>query len=190
MRVISGTHRSRKLKEVPSEATRETKDRVKEALFNSIQPQLYDAKVLDLFCGSGSLGIEALSRGAMHCDFIDQSHHAYDITNFNVTNLGLFRQASVVQAEALSFLQSQNTPYDVILLDPPYDADILGETVQLIATNKLLSNIGIIVALHPKNEVLSCTDCGIMEYKTKTIGITKLTYMKWGKHDESSSLSR
>lgn len=180
MRVIGGIHRSRLLTEVPSDDTRETKDRVKESIFNSIQFDLPDAIVLDLFAGSGSLGIEALSRGAKHCDFNDQSRIATKVIQANVANLQLGNNSSITSQDALAFLQRKQSAYDIILLDPPYHMDILANVIEIIATQSLLAPYGIIIALSAREHIIPLPDCGIIEYKTKKSGITKISYLKWG----------
>lgn len=180
MRVISGTFRSRVLEEVASIKTRETKDRVKESMFNSLQPYLYQATVLDLFAGSGSLGIEALSRGCEHVTFVDHFHQAITVLNNNIATLQVAKQSKVFQEDFRTFLLHNQTIYDIIILDPPYDLIVLDEIVEMIATKKLLHEDGIIVLLYGKNTVLKTENSGIIEYKKKTMGITNLSFMKWG----------
>lgn len=180
MRVIGGFHRSRKLQEVPSKSTRETKDRVKESIFNSLQFDLPEANVLDLFCGSGSLGIEALSRSASHCDFVDQSPLAIDVTRANLTSLNVSDMATVTQQDALSYISSCNQVYDIILLDPPYDLDIVSDIIEVIGSRALLAPTGKVVALSAKNHDIKRHHSNIKEYKTRNSGITKITYLKWG----------
>lgn len=180
MRVISGHFRSRKLYEVDSDTTRETKDRVKESIFNSIQPYLYDATVLDLFAGSGSLAIEALSRGATHATLVDSNFLAIQTCNKNGALLDILDRTAIHQLDATSFLQNTTDTFDIILLDPPYSEQKIDEIVAIIATNKLLRDSGIIVCLYGKNDSLLPENHGIIVYKTKRIGITNVTYMKWG----------
>jgi 16S rRNA (guanine(966)-N(2))-methyltransferase RsmD len=179
MRVIAGKHRSRKLKEVPTKQTRETKDRVKESIFNSIQEYVYDARVLDLFCGSGSLGIEALSRQAAFCDFNDFSDTAIEVTKDNLSTLNLTKHSKVTRIDALKLLDVLRDPYDIILLDPPYASNLLEQIIIQIAENNLLNEHGIIVVLYSKQKKLELQNCDIIEYKKKTIGITNISYLKW-----------
>lgn len=180
MRVIGGFHRSRILQEVPSETTRETKDRVKESIFNSIQFDLPEAMVLDLFSGSGSLGIEALSRGASHCDFVDASKLAIDVTSANISSLELTSLSTISHQDAISYLESCKKEYDIILLDPPYDLDILSTVIQVIEERKLLSPMGKVVTLSAKTHNIDLRHSAINEYKTRRSGITKITYLKRG----------
>ena len=120
MRVISGKYRSRILKQVESDGTRETKDRVKESIFNSINDLCFDATVLDLFAGSGSLGIEAISRGAKHVDFVDESIKSMDALRYNVETLELQKVVDIYHTDYNAFLENHYQKYDIILLDPQY----------------------------------------------------------------------
>ena len=103
MRVIGGTHRSRVLFEVDSEKTRETRDRVKESIFNSLHTILFDSVVLDLFAGSGSLGIEAISRGAKQVHFVDTAGLACKIVKKNVELLNIWPQSIIAKSDYLVF---------------------------------------------------------------------------------------
>lgn len=180
MRVISGVFRSRLLHEVESESTRETKDRVKESIFNSIQSHLYDANVLDLFAGSGSLGIEAISRGSSFVDFCDKEQVAMDALHQNILELQIEKNSGIHHMDFGSFLEKTYHEYDVILLDPPYKLQVLDEIIKTIARKKLLSDNGIIVCLYGKKDTINTENNGIIEYKKKTIGITNISFMKWG----------
>lgn len=178
MRVIAGIYRRRLLQEVDSNGTRETKDRVKESIFNAIQNDLYGSKVLDLFAGSGSLGIEAISRGASSCVFVDQDQLPIKTIHANVASLKI-NNSEIHKQDALAYLSNTKETFDIILLDPPYHLDILKEVTKIIETNEILSKDGRIVALYSKNDTLE-VEGKIQVTKTKTIGITKVSYLKWG----------
>lgn len=180
MRVISGIYRSRTLEEVASEDTRETKDRVKESIFNSIHTECLDALVLDLFAGSGSLGIEALSRGAKEASFVDQSSLAVRSIKSNIRQLQIQKESRVFHEDYESFLKKNYEKYDIILLDPPYKMEVIDDIVTLIARKKLLNKEGLIVCLYSKNNTVLAENNGIVEYKKKTIGITGVSFMRWG----------
>ena len=180
MRVISGHFRSRKLIEVNSDHTRETKDRVKESIFNSIQGNLYDALVLDLFAGSGSLGIEAVSRGAKDVTFVDHMQEANQVIKQNITALSIEKISEIYFGDYGSFLEETYRKFDLILLDPPYKLNVLDDVIKTIAQKKLLTEDGIIVCLYSKNNTLKPENNGIIEYKKKAIGITNVSIMKWG----------
>ena len=132
MRVVSGTARGCKLQPVPGMNTRPTTDRVKENVFNLIQEHIRGARVLDLFAGTGQLGIEALSRGAQHCDFVEHNKTAYNIVYKNA-------QAARVADRAAK------QGYDLIFLDPPYGGKILENALLQIERFDILSANGIII---------------------------------------------
>lgn len=180
MRVISGKYRSRKLVEVNSDETRETKDRVKESIFNSVNNDCIEANVLDLFAGSGSLGIEALSRGAKSASFIDMSMNAIDALRENIDALHIQSDCSIYHQKYDAFLTNAYQKYDIILLDPPYKMEIIDDIIKQIARKRILSNDGVIICLYSKVNVLLEENNGIIEYKKKTIGITNVSFMKWG----------
>ena len=134
MRVIAGTARGKNLQALPGEdVTRPTINRVKEAMFSSVQFLVPGARVLDLFAGSGQLGIEALSRGAKSCIFVDRSSDALAIVKANCKTAGVDRQSDIRQAEALPFLANIRGPFDLVLLDPPFHYDTLHEVLPALA---------------------------------------------------------
>ena len=149
MRVISGTARGRKLKELQGMDTRPTTDKVKESIFNIIQFELEGRRVLDLFGGTGQLGIEALSRGAQRCTFVDQRREAAALIRENVKLVGFEDRAKVVQGEAMSFLAACREKFDVIFLDPPYQSGLLEKCVSEICRFDILGEYGIIVCESP-----------------------------------------
>ena len=120
MRVITGTARSTPLKAPKGLETRPTLDQVKEGLFSAIQFDGPGARALDLFAGSGQLGIEALSRGAAHCTFVDKGREPIAVIRENLKKTRLEERATVVQADYSSWLKTCRQQYDLILLDPPY----------------------------------------------------------------------
>ena len=189
MRVISGIHRSRILEQVTSSTTRETKDRVKESIFNSISNHLYDSDVLDLFSGSGSLGIEALSRGSKYCVFNDYDKEAYNVTRKNIANLNLGSQSKVFNTDYKEVLNQVDKRFDVIFLDPPYKLDVYKDILEIIKDKALLQPDGIIIYLYGKEKDLEEHSDFIIT-KTKKYGITKVSYMKVNDVNENSSISR
>lgn len=146
MRVISGTARGCKLQPVPGMTTRPTTDRVKESVFNILQGVVRDAQVLDLFAGTGQLGIEALSRGAAHCDFVDQDRKALAVIRKNIQLARVEDRAQVHAGPAERFLaRCAKQCYDIILLDPPYGGKILNDTLFVLNRFDILSPSGIIL---------------------------------------------
>ena len=132
MRVISGSARGRRLKELQGMDTRPTTDKVKESLFNIIQFEIEGRSVLDLFGGTGQLGIEALSRGAERCTFVDARREAAALIRENLKATGLEKAGRVVQGDAISFLSGCRERFGVIFLDPPYQTQLLEQTLELL----------------------------------------------------------
>lgn len=145
MRVISGLRRGLKLKSPDGLITRPTTDRVKESLFNLIQFHFPAERALDLFAGSGALGIEALSRGTSYCDFVDANRGAISLVKENLFSAHFEGQAGVHLLTADAFLSKKPSPYDVIFLDPPYNQGLLNPIIQLLWEQNLLKENGILV---------------------------------------------
>ena len=147
MRIITGTAKGVVLSTLEGEATRPTGDRVKEALFSMIQFDIEGRRVLDLFAGSGQLGLEALSRGAEHCVFIDESRTAADIVLANAKKTKLFDKCRISSADFAAFLRGAagRDVFDLIFLDPPYASGYVAQALSLIAEGSLLRAGGRIV---------------------------------------------
>lgn len=154
MRVITGTARGRKLGQLQGMDTRPTTDQVKESIFNIIQFDIEGRRVLDLFGGTGQLGIEALSRGAASCTFVDQRKDAVSLIRSNLKLCQLSDRARVVQGEALSFLSTVREQYHLVFLDPPYQTDLLENAIKKIAEIDMLTENGIIICESPADKVL------------------------------------
>lgn len=143
MRVITGLARGRRLETLPGETTRPTAEKVKESLFSAIQFDVEGRRVLDLFAGSGQLGIEALSRGASGCVFVDKNTEAVKIIRQNLQHTGLAASAQVLGTDALSYLTRPGDRFDLVFLDPPYAAELLLPALNKVAP--LVNDGGIIV---------------------------------------------
>jgi 16S rRNA (guanine966-N2)-methyltransferase len=124
LRIIGGTWRGRKLRFPPSPEIRPTPDRVRETLFNWLTPRVVGARCLDLFAGSGALGLESLSRGAAHVTFVERDSAAVRELRARLSEWGA-TGAQVEQGDALRFLGGTGGPYDIVFLDPPFDSDLL-----------------------------------------------------------------
>ena len=124
MRVVTGSAKGKKLIALEGDDVRPTTDRVKEAIFDIIQFEVEGRRVLDLFAGSGQLGIEALSRGASHCIFVDKNSSAVKVIRENLSYTGLEANARVVSMDSMDFLNGRDE-FDLIFLDPPYSRKIL-----------------------------------------------------------------
>lgn len=147
MRVISGTARSLKLKTLEGKDTRPTTDRIKETLFNMIQQDIGDCRFLDLFAGSGAIGIEALSRGAGKACFVEKEKKAVACIRDNLRSTRLEENSSVLQMEAnraLRQLEGQAV-FDIIFMDPPYQSDLEKEALEILGQSTILDQDGIII---------------------------------------------
>jgi 16S rRNA (guanine(966)-N(2))-methyltransferase RsmD len=153
MRVIAGVAKGRRLLSVPGEGTRPITDRAKEALFSILRPELPGARVLDLFAGTGAVGIEALSRGAEHADFLDTNPRAIATIRKNLATTGLAAAARVMRRDAFDFLRrSAEGPYDVVFVAPPqYKGLWRTALTSLDARPDLLAEDAVIVVqIHPR----------------------------------------
>lgn len=175
MRVIAGSARGLKLQPIPGMDTRPTTDRVKESVFNIIQNQVRGARVLDLFAGTGQLGIEALSRGAAFCDFVDHDRRALEVLRKNIAAARVEDRAGVHGMQAAAFLSgSRGKSYDLILLDPPYGGKILNEALFAINGFDILSPSGIILCESALEDELCAPFARGREYRYGSIRITVL----------------
>ena len=152
MRVITGKARGIQLKTPQGMLTRPTADRVKEALFSIIRFDVANARVLDLFGGTGQLGIEALSQGAKSAVFVDAREEACALIRENLKRTRLSEQGSVVRCDYLDYLNRCREKFDIIFLDPPYASELLNESIFLIP--KTMSKNGIIICEHPVESFL------------------------------------
>ena len=155
MRVITGKARGVVLKTPEGMSTRPTADRVKEALFSIIQFDVPSARVLDLFGGTGQLGIEALSRGAKSAVFVDEQESACKLIRENLRRTRLEQDARVVRSDYRVFLNSTKETFDIIVLDPPYAEDFLENSLKMITEIDILQSGGIIVTERPVGKELS-----------------------------------
>jgi len=145
MRVISGLAKGRKLEEPEGHRIRPTTDMVKESVFNIIQFDIEGRRILDLFAGTGQLGIEALSRGAGSAVFVDESLDAVKLVKGNLKKMDFEQPVSVVRGDALSFIKSSKEHFDVIFLDPPYETPLIDKSLQKIIEFDILNENGIII---------------------------------------------
>ncbi|MEG1875391.1 MAG: 16S rRNA (guanine(966)-N(2))-methyltransferase RsmD [Angelakisella sp.] len=143
LRVITGIARGRKLTTLEGIDVRPTTDMVKEAMFSILQFELEGARVVDLFCGSGQLGVEALSRGAAYCTFVDSSRASQEVTRQNLQDTGLHKNSKVAALDAADFLRTTQGCFDIALLDPPYGKGLLNTVLPLLALK--MSPAGVIL---------------------------------------------
>ena len=147
MRVITGLAKGRRLDTLNGTDVRPTTDMVKEAIFSAIQFDIEGRAFLDLFAGSGQIGIEAISRGAKSATFIDSNPDAIAVIKSNLSKTGFTDKASVIRGEYNSFLVSTKEKFDVAFLDPPYRLNILDKALN--AVTRVMNNHGIIICEHP-----------------------------------------
>lgn len=143
MRIISGKYRGKKLKEFDLSTTKPTLDRVKESIFTLIQFDIFDSSVLDLFAGTGALGIECISRGAKHTVLVDNNPMAIKIINENLK--GIDGDYLVKEMDYMSYLEGNVERFDIVLLDPPYMTDFGSRAIDYIIKNDRLNTGGIII---------------------------------------------
>ena len=176
MRIIAGLAKGRKL--LPPEGmetTRPTLDRVKEAMFSMIQNRLEDAEVLDVFAGTGSLGLESVSRGANHCVLVDRSPVTFERLKKNVENLKFEENCQCINMdsyEALELLAREKRVFDIIFIDPPYLKDMIPRAVDNIHKNGILDKNGIIVTKIDTSETIYEGNGDILLTKYRKYGNT------------------
>lgn len=176
MRVVSGSARGCRLQPVPGMNTRPTTDRVKENVFNLIQDHVRGARVLDLFAGTGQLGIEALSRGAVHCDFVEHDKTAYNIVCKNTKAARVDDRCAVHRGEASAYLShAPKRAFDIIFLDPPYGGRILENALLQIETFDILSTDGIIICESAIGDTFSH---GFETVRERRYGATLITVLR------------
>ena len=185
MRVITGTARGRKLKELEGMETRPTTDRVKEGLFNILQFDIEGRRVLDLFAGTGQLGIECLSRGAAQAAFVDRRSDAVKLIRENLKLTGLEDRARVTAGDSMEYLRNLREKYDLVFLDPPYEAGLLEPALEHIARFDILNPHGIIVAEHPASRVLPALTAPYRLHRTYRYGKIALTVYRRGANEKN-----
>ena len=175
MRVITGSARGRRLKELEGMETRPTTDRVKEGMFSALQFEIEGRKVLDLFAGTGQLGIECLSRGAASAVFVDRRADAVKLIKENLKVTELQVRARVVSGDSMEFLKSLREKFDLIFLDPPYAAGLLEPAIAHIARFDICRRHGIIVAESAADKTLPPLGGPYSIYREYRYGKIKLT---------------
>ena len=175
MRIIGGKYRSRVLAEFEGMDVRPTGDRVREALFNILSLKIYGVRALDLFCGSGALGLECLSRGASEATFNDFSRESVKILEKNLRTLGIGK-AKVYSLDYLLCLNGLKGEFDLIFLDPPYRFDYGVPALTKIAEKGLLSEKGI--AVYERDRPFEGEIAGLEKYDERKYGRTVLSFFR------------
>ncbi len=180
MRVISGSARGLKLISPEGEKTRPTLDRVKEALFSMLFPYINGAVVLDLFAGTGALGIEALSRGADKSYFIDNSKEAIRVINSNVSAAKFVDKSVIFQMDAIRFLENCDQKFDIIFIDPPYANGLYESVIRLISEKQILKREGFVIIEQDLDaQPIQNFDSAFKIDKEKMYGRVGITVLKW-----------
>ena len=177
MRVISGLLKGRKIEGYDIEGTRPTMDRVKESIFSTIQFEIRDAVVLDLFAGSGNLGIEAISNGADKCYFVDNNRVAINTINKNISNFKIEDKSIVIKNDYMNALSElKNTKFDIVFLDPPYKDDYINSSIKYLLDNDMLNSKALIICEYDRDikKEYNLLD----EVKTKKYGDKFVTIFK------------
>ena len=181
MRIIAGKARGRKLLSPATMETRPTLDRVKESMFSMIQAYIVDAEVIDVFAGTGSLGLEAASRGAKECYLVDKSPVTFPILKKNIENLGFKDLCTALNTDAYSALRSlaaRNKIFDLIFIDPPYLKNLIPEAMEIIDEKSMLDPDGLIVTKIDTSEEIFQGTRRIKLTRTKVYGNTTVCLYK------------
>jgi len=181
MRIITGSARGRKLKTLEGLDVRPTTDKVKEAIYSAIQFDVEGATVLDLFSGSGQMGIEALSRGASLAFFVDKSKASIECTRENVENIGFTQQSKIFNMDSLDFIRTTPQKFDIAIIDPPYSKGLIEQILPVLET-KL--NIGAkVICEHEKGLSLPETVGELSLKKKYSYGKTEVTLYTFGSEE-------
>ena len=178
MRVISGLYKGRIIDGFDIDGTRPTMDRVKESIFSTIQNYIDESITLDLFSGSGNLGIEALSNGAKECYFVDNNKKAIEVINNNIKKLNI-NNAIIIKDDynnALNTFKNKKIKFDLIFLDPPYKFNYINNIVEYIINNDLLNKKGLIICEFENDINKEYKELEI--YKEKKYGYKKVIIFK------------
>ncbi len=174
MRIISGKYKGRKLANFEGESIRPTSDRAKEAIFSCLQFDIIGKSFYDGFCGSGAMGIEAISRGASRVVFTDVASKSCKLTQKNLATIG--EKSPVINSDCISYLKSTSEKFDIIFLDPPYSSSDGIKALNIIAKRDILNEGGIAI-LESGNQVNEVID-GLIAYKRKKYGISEFSFYK------------
>jgi 16S rRNA (guanine(966)-N(2))-methyltransferase RsmD len=180
MRIISGTSKGRKLVTPRSQSLRPTSDRVKESIFNILQDEIVGKVVLDLFAGTGNLGIEALSRGAKKTIFVEKGRQALRLIQRNLTQFGLEERSEILPKDAIraiGILKQRGESFDLILMDPPYQKGLIQKTLMKLNSYPIYHKDSILVIEHDRREPLSTVMDGWNLIRQRRIGDTVISFL-------------
>jgi len=180
MRIISGTSKGRKLVTPKNQSLRPTSDRVKESIFNILREEIEGRMVLDLFAGTGNLGIEALSRGAKRVIFVEKGRHALGLIKRNLTQFGLEERSEVLPIDAIraiGILKQRGRSFDLIFMDPPYEKGLIEKTLMKLSSHPIYHRDTLLVIEHHRREILPPILHGWNLIRQRQMGETVLSYL-------------
>ena len=180
MRIISGMSKGRKLITPKSLSLRPTSDRVKESIFNILSEEIEGGVVLDLFAGTGNLGIEALSRGAKNVIFVEKGRHALGLIQRNLAQLGLEERSEVLPIDAIraiAILKQRRKTFDVIFMDPPYEKGWVEKTLVKLRSHQIYDKDSILVVEHHRRELLPPIIHGWNLIRRREMGETVVSFL-------------
>lgn len=182
LRIIGGALKRKKINSVEGMHTRPTSDRVRESIFNILFDRTRGRRVLDLFAGTGAMGIEALSRGASSCTFMDNSRDALSVLKKNIESLNLKNQATIIPWDIRKNLFCVNdfkAFFDLVFMDPPYHSDLILPTLDHMKTSSVLKNEAIIVVEHAMDEPLPSDIPGYIKIDERRYGKTGISILEY-----------
>jgi len=180
MRIISGTSRGRKLVTPRNRSLRPTSDRVKESIFNTLQDKMAGKVVLDLFAGTGNLGIEALSRGAKKAIFVEKERQALRLIQRNLTQFWLEERSEILPRDvkrAIGILKQRGECFDLILMDPPYERGLIRKTLMELNSQQICHKDSILVIEHNRREPLPHVMDGWNIIRQRRMGDTVISFL-------------
>ncbi|WP_110953111.1 16S rRNA (guanine(966)-N(2))-methyltransferase RsmD [Anaerosinus massiliensis] len=184
MRIITGVAKGCKLKAPKGLLTRPTADRVKESVFNILGGRVYHANVLDLFAGTGNLGLEALSRGAEKATFIDHNINSFNVIKENAIHTKLFEMTEVFKIDVFSALHKFHTAgktFDLIFCDPPYNKGFVGKILETLDQLSIIKNDGLVVIEHSKEDEIKAEYSNLNLIRSQKYGLTIVSFFAYEK---------
>lgn len=180
MRIIAGKYKGQKLNTPENNDIRPTSDKIRGAIFNTLFQYLDfdDITVIDAFCGTGALGLEAISRGANHCTFIDNANNSLNLARQNAQKFGITQSKTTFHRGDTSQINVKINKADLLFLDPPYNKDLASQALHALMKTNAIQDNALIVIETAKNETLTYPD-QITHINERTYGQTKITYLRY-----------
>ena len=182
MRVITGSHKGRRLATPPGRLVRPTSERAREALFSILGPRVHKANLLDLYAGTGAVGLEAISRGARRVVFVDHQRASLKVLRDNLRRCGSPREGIVIPGDALHLARNAEflrwTPFDIVFADPPYHVDIIEPLLALMSQETILSSEGILIFEHRTKTLVPQQTEGLRQMRQARYGDTVLSFFE------------